>query len=299
MRARNIKPGFFKNEELAEVHPLGRILFAGLWCLADKAGRLEDRPKRIKIELLPYDNCNLNSLLDELASRHFITRYSVNGSKYIEIPQFSRHQHCHVNEAPSELPGPQPEEHHTSTVQIPEAHHTSTGQTPEEHDTSTVLKRLDTESLLPITDSLNTSSLKTDSRQSDSPYVSTRAREATPFNEILRVYHELLPELPHLKELNAAIKTSLKSRWIEHPDLRWWEDYFTQVREYDWLMGRSKEDWSANFTWLIGPKNMSKVLGGFYSKTQTTIVEPMSKQGMKNLAVANQWLKEREAERNG
>ena len=49
-RARNIKPGFFLNEELGVLPPLVRILFAGLWCIADRDGRLEDRPKRIKME---------------------------------------------------------------------------------------------------------------------------------------------------------------------------------------------------------------------------------------------------------
>ena len=48
MRARNIKPGFFRDEQLMQVPPLGRILFAGLWCLADREGRLPDRPAQIK-----------------------------------------------------------------------------------------------------------------------------------------------------------------------------------------------------------------------------------------------------------
>ena len=47
-RARNIKPGFFKNEFLAEMPCEVRLLFIGLWTLADREGRLEDRPKRIK-----------------------------------------------------------------------------------------------------------------------------------------------------------------------------------------------------------------------------------------------------------
>ena len=59
-RSRNIKPGFFLNDDLAECEPLARLLFAGLWCIADREGRLEDRPKRIKIEVLPYDNCDVN-----------------------------------------------------------------------------------------------------------------------------------------------------------------------------------------------------------------------------------------------
>jgi hypothetical protein len=48
-RARNIKPAFFKNEQLVELGMSTRLLFIGLWCLADREGRLEDRPKRIKM----------------------------------------------------------------------------------------------------------------------------------------------------------------------------------------------------------------------------------------------------------
>ena len=73
-RARNIKPGFFANDTLAECSPLARLLFAGLWTIADRAGRLEDRPKRIKAALLPYDECDINDLLDQLVDRGFIAR---------------------------------------------------------------------------------------------------------------------------------------------------------------------------------------------------------------------------------
>ena len=51
MRARNLKPGFFQNEYLADLPPLARILFCGLWCSADRNGRLEYRPKKIKAEI--------------------------------------------------------------------------------------------------------------------------------------------------------------------------------------------------------------------------------------------------------
>lgn len=55
MRARNIKPGFFKNEDISECSPSARLLFIGLWMLADREGRLEYRPKRWKGELFPYE----------------------------------------------------------------------------------------------------------------------------------------------------------------------------------------------------------------------------------------------------
>ena len=117
-RARNIKPGFFTNGDLIECSPLARLLFAGLWCEADRRGILEDRPKTIKLKLLPGDNCDIEALLNELSGHGFIRRYEVSGHKCIIIPKFGTHQHPHVNEQCNGLP--EPEMHSASTVQTPE-----------------------------------------------------------------------------------------------------------------------------------------------------------------------------------
>ena len=104
MRSRNIKPGFFKNEHLAELSAADRLLFIGLWCLADREGRLEDRPKRIKMELMPMDNYDASSGLDGLEHGGFITRYVIEGKGIIEIGSFCKHQSPHGTEKDSELP---------------------------------------------------------------------------------------------------------------------------------------------------------------------------------------------------
>lgn len=106
MRARNIKPGFFKNEQLPDCDPLARLLFIGLWCMADRRGRMEDRPKKIKIEILPCDNCDVETLLDQLQRCGFIYRYEVNGWRYIQVVNFEKHQHPHHKEPDSALPAP-------------------------------------------------------------------------------------------------------------------------------------------------------------------------------------------------
>ena len=106
MRARNIKPGFFKNDVLAEMDFAGRLLFIGLWGLADREGRLEDRPKKIKAEVFPYDDVDVDSFLGELAKRSFIIRYEVAGERYIQIVNFDKHQNPHPRETPSNIPAP-------------------------------------------------------------------------------------------------------------------------------------------------------------------------------------------------
>lgn len=104
-RARNIKPSFFKNELLGEADPLLGLLFISLWTLADKAGRLEDRPLRIKAETFPYrENININGYLTQLVSMGFIDRYLVDGVAIIQVINFSKHQSPHSTEKTSELP---------------------------------------------------------------------------------------------------------------------------------------------------------------------------------------------------
>lgn len=103
-RSRNIKPAFFVNEQLADVEPLGRILFIGLWTIADREGRLEDRPRKIKVEILPYDDCDVDLLLTELHQKGFIVRYEVEDKKYIWIRKFSKHQNPHIKETQSIIP---------------------------------------------------------------------------------------------------------------------------------------------------------------------------------------------------
>lgn len=141
-RARNIKPGFFMNDQLAEIDPLGRLLFAGLWTIADREGRLEDRPRKIKAELLPYDDCDCDALLDALNKCVFIIRYEHEGMRYIQITNFGRHQNPHKNEAESTIPEPPKYQSNTGTS-------SSTVQEPEQHSTNRA------DSLNPITDSLN------------------------------------------------------------------------------------------------------------------------------------------------
>lgn len=104
MRARNIKPGFFKNEDLAECSIPARLMFPGLWMMADRMGRLEYRPKRIKGELFPFDNIDAQPLLDELNQWGLIKFYEVDGRKLIWIPCFLAHQNPHRREKASDLP---------------------------------------------------------------------------------------------------------------------------------------------------------------------------------------------------
>ena len=124
-RARNIKPSIFKNEVLGTADPLYTLLFESLWLLADREGRLEDRPLRIKAETFPYrDGVDVEQMLSWLADNDFIARYSHGKNRYIQICNFCKHQNPHKNEPPSIIPEKSDgctstEKIGTSTVQVP------------------------------------------------------------------------------------------------------------------------------------------------------------------------------------
>jgi len=108
-RIRTIKPEFFLDDELAELPIVSRMLFIGMWTLCDCEGRLEDRPKRIKAQILPFDDCDVSAALDGLHEAGFIVRYESAGGKYISVPNFRKHQRLSGIEAQSISAIPPPE----------------------------------------------------------------------------------------------------------------------------------------------------------------------------------------------
>ena len=258
-RARNIKPGFFSNEDLAEIDPIGRLLFIGLWTLADREGRLEDRPKRIKAEILPYDNCDVDSLLNDLQSYGFIKRYSAQGKKYMQIVTFSKHQNPHPNEKKSEIP---PVEEADATIDNREMVE-STREMVESTREMQLTTRAD--SLNP--DSLNPDTLNIDSVDSDESTSDARKKsDNVPYQEIVERYHRICPSLRRVKELTAKRRTAIKARFLSlGKDLNKLDEFLQKVEQSDFLTGRNgKMNCKLGIDWIFKQENFVKILEGNY-----------------------------------
>jgi hypothetical protein len=111
MRIRTIKPEFFHHEGLFEAEletklPL-RVAFAGLWCIADREGRFKWEPRRIGVQVLPYDGVDFSRVLDALATRAFVLKYRVGDACFGWIPSFLKHQVINNRESQSILPDPE------------------------------------------------------------------------------------------------------------------------------------------------------------------------------------------------
>jgi len=72
--------------------PWGRLLFIGMWNFADDHGGIEYLPLQLKMRIFPADNVDVQKEIDSLIAHGFLTEYSVNGSKYLNINNFRKHQ---------------------------------------------------------------------------------------------------------------------------------------------------------------------------------------------------------------
>jgi len=109
-RIRTVKPELFKHEDLYDLEresglPI-RLAFIALFTVADREGRFKWRPRTLKIECLPYDECDFSRVLDALATRGFVVKYASGEEIFGHIPSFNRHQVVNNRESPSDIPSP-------------------------------------------------------------------------------------------------------------------------------------------------------------------------------------------------
>ena len=106
MRIRTVKPEFFTHEAIFEAeHKSGlplRLAFIGLWCAADREGKLRWQPRRLGIQILPYDGIDFTRVMDALCDHGFLEK-SANG-EFVRIPSFLNHQCINQREAQSTIP---------------------------------------------------------------------------------------------------------------------------------------------------------------------------------------------------
>lgn len=91
-RIRSVHPALFTDEAVVSCSAAARFLFIGLWTEADDQGVFEWRPLQIKMRLLPADDVNVQTLLDELATRGLIQAFTEGARGYGAIKDFRKFQ---------------------------------------------------------------------------------------------------------------------------------------------------------------------------------------------------------------
>ncbi|MGA0595631.1 hypothetical protein [Enterovirga sp. CN4-39] len=94
-RIRSIKPEFPQSETIGKLSRDARLLFIMLWTIVDDEGRARAASRMLASLLFPYDDdapASIEGWLAELERESCIRRYEVDGSRYLDIPNWLKHQ---------------------------------------------------------------------------------------------------------------------------------------------------------------------------------------------------------------
>lgn len=98
-------------------------------------------------------------------------------------------------------------------------------------------------------------------------------KERIPYDELVKLYHELCPSLPRVVKLTESRKRYLQARWRENSDMEFWRGFFKRVEDSDFLTGRAdygkRSPFKADFEWILRPSNFVKILEGKYDNRTT------------------------------
>ena len=118
-------------------------------------------------------------------------------------------------------------------------------------------------------------------KKEEETYMSvSKKTDSCPHQEIINLYHELLPELPRVVKWTDKRKAHLKTCWAEESrqTLEWWREYFADhVRTSDFLMGRTDLQFVCNLEWLTMESRLIKILEGNYKNRVKEVTSGINK----------------------
>lgn len=221
-----------------ELSAFARLLFIGLWNFADDDGRMVYSPKKIKMQIFPSDTLDISELFGEILRESLIDIYVVDGVEYLQVKNFAQHQKIDKRTA-SKLPeNSNATPNHSEFPRIP----TTEGKGREEEGNG--IKAIAT------------------------------GKPVCPHQEIIALYHEILPASPMIRDWTPARSAALKARWNEHADrqsLDYWRKLFEYIATIPFLTGKissnGRKPFVLSLDWLVKADNFAKVREGRYEDT--------------------------------
>jgi len=267
-RTRSTRPDDFLDDVLgAEDFPVeGHFLRFGMNCLADKEGRLEDKPLKIRAQIFPYrTSINVDQLLERLQAVGSIIRYSAGGMRLIQLVGFVEQQNPHPNEAKSKLPGPPVQ----SAGSVTPAHVIS-GSIPErsasiqEASEASPPSPSDPGSLITDPGSQSPDPGGDDVGEPEDAAGDDEAESSGPRPEALRdLWNRMASkyDLPMWNAMSKRRRTAARGVLKACPDLDRWERFLDYTLAQPFYQGKEGgRGWRADVDWLLRSKTPDQVL---------------------------------------
>ncbi|PRE27552.1 hypothetical protein L0Z36_05420 [Burkholderia multivorans] len=283
-RIRTIKPEFPQSESMGRVSRDARLTFIQLWTLADDEGRLRGNSRMLASLLFPYDD-DAQSLIEgwlgELEQEQCLVRYKIGGTSYIQITNWLIHQKI---DKPSKSKIPAFDE--SSRILANPREMSSLDQGSRTKD-----QGVDQKEPYGSVDSGEKASPTADLLGDCEGNGSTGERSATgippcPVQQIVDLYHAMMPINPRVRVLDDARKKAIRARWKQAAELQdvgpfgystgqeglsAWKKFFEVCAESDFLTGKAKAQpgkppFLADIDFLMSPSGFKKALENKYHR---------------------------------
>ena len=234
-RKRMIDPNIWQSEDFSKLTTLAKLVFIGLFSLADDEGRGRANPTYIKSTLFPYEegvrSADIDKTLSEISSNMSVIFYSCDGNSYYSLYNWNKWQKID-KPRDSELPA------------------------FEEDDEQ--IQRLFVEGS--SNDSRRVSHNKNKNR--------IRIEKEDKREKVKETYCSICLRLPQVQKLtdkrNKAVDNFLKEFTLEQ-----FAEICTKANESDFLAGKNDRGWKADFDFLVRIDKATSILEGKYDNEKT------------------------------
>ncbi len=227
-RKRMIDPNIWQSEDFSKLSTLGKLVFIGLFSLADDEGRGRCNPVYLKSTLFPYEegirSADIDKTLSEISSNMSVIFYSCDGSSYYSLYNWNTWQKI---DKPSQSKIPEYDE---KTMQI----------LFDEHSTN------------------NRRGVPPKRKEDNRKEIEEKR------NRIKDIYNQNCPNLPQVQKLtdkrNKAIDKFLKDFTEEQ-----FEQICKIANCSDFLIGKNEKGWKADFDFIMRVDKATNIAEGKYA----------------------------------
>lgn len=230
-RKRMIDPNIWQSEDFSKLSTLGKLVFIGLFSLADDEGRGRCNPVYLKSTLFPYEegirSADIDKTLSEISSNMSVIFYTYDGSSYYSLLSWNTFQKI---DRPSES-------------KIPEYDENTMGRLFDEHSTKP--------------------------RRAISPNIKEDNIKEKEYkrNKIKDIYNKNCPNLPQVQKLTEKREKAIDKFLKEFSEEQFIQ--ICQIaNNTDFLIGKNDEGWKADFDFLMRTDKATNILEGKYGGTK-------------------------------
>lgn len=232
-RKRMIDPSIWINEDFGTLTNLAKLVFIGLFSIADDEGRGKASPAYIKAVLFPYNDdlrvADIEKALSEISSKMSVIFYSCDENKYYTLTSWNKWQKI---DKPSNSSIPAYEEDNKGIRLLFDEHSTSGRRV------------------------VATNRIEENRKEKEEKRI-----------KIKDIYNKNCPNLPQVQKLTDKRKKAI-DKFLEEFS----EEQFTQIckiaNNTDFLIGKNNEGWKADFDFLMRIDKATNIFEGKYGGTK-------------------------------